>query len=167
MEAGDCSISIDDQGRDQERIIDDAFGAENNREICLRSGRGNDGPRAFEEYRIGGRYLLPRAAVAGNEAFRKADEVAALDGRLSDGLFGQHDRLLGSRRESEVRERNSKCAHSHPNFIACAIPTFPLGRLGGTIAKPASESFRILNDPPTNEPDRRHLPPRRPRIFPT
>jgi len=91
LEAGDRSISIDDKGRDQQRIIDDAFGAENNHQIRLRSGCSNDGPRAFEEYRIGGRHPLPHAPVAGNEAFRKADEVGALYGRLSDGLFRQGD----------------------------------------------------------------------------
>jgi hypothetical protein len=53
------SILIDDQSRDSERIIDDAFGAENDREICLRSGRRDDGPRAFEEYRIWGGTSFP------------------------------------------------------------------------------------------------------------
>ena len=68
----------------------------------------NGGPGAFEERRVGRRHRLPQSPVAGNEAFRKADDAGALDGRLSDGLFGQRDRLLGSRREPDVGECDSK-----------------------------------------------------------
>lgn len=115
LEAGDGSISIDDQSRDYERIIHDAFGAEYNREICLRGGRGDGGPRAFEEYRIGGRHQPSEASVAWNEALRKADEAGALDGGLKNGLFSQRDGILGSRREWEVGERDSKGGHAQHN----------------------------------------------------
>ena len=70
------------------RVIDDAFGAENDRDIRLRGGRCDDGPGAFEERRVGGRHRFTHSPVAGNEAFRKADDAGALDRRLSDGLFG-------------------------------------------------------------------------------
>ena len=60
LEPRDRSIPIDDQGGDQQRAIDNAFGAENNREIRLRGRRCNGGPGAFEERRIGRRHRFPR-----------------------------------------------------------------------------------------------------------
>src|SRR5438270_523582 len=102
LETGDRAVPIDDQSGDQQRAIDDALRAENDREICFRGGRRNDGPRAFEEYRIGWRRLPAHAPVTGNEALGKADEAGALDGRLRDGLFGQRDRLIWSRRKLDV-----------------------------------------------------------------
>ena len=104
--------------RDQQGAIDDALGAENDRDVRLRGGRCNGGPGAFEERRVGRRHRLAHAPVAGNEAFRKADEAGALDGCLRDGLFGQRDRLLGSRREADVGEGDSKhFAIGSPDFI--------------------------------------------------
>src|SRR5262249_5600884 len=64
-----------------------------------------------EERSVWRRHPLPHSSVARNEAFRKADEGGAFDRRLSDGLFDQCDRLLGSRREPEVGERDSKRVH--------------------------------------------------------
>ena len=89
LEAGDRSVSIDDQRGGQQRAVDDAFGAENDRDVAFRGGRGDGGPGAFEERRVGRRHPLARRPVAGHEAFRKADDVGALDGRFGDGLFGQ------------------------------------------------------------------------------
>ena len=79
--------------------------------FAFAAAAANGGPGAFEERRVGRRHRLPHSPVAGNEAFRKADEAGALDGRLSDGLFGQRDRLLGSRREPDVGECDSKHVH--------------------------------------------------------
>ncbi len=111
LETGDRPVSIDDQCSGQQGAIDDAFGAENNPEACLRGGRCNGGPGALKERRVGGRHRLPHSSVAGNEAFREANQAGTLDGRLSDGLFGRGDRLLGSRREWDVGECNSKRVH--------------------------------------------------------
>src|SRR5207245_10058087 len=86
-------------------------GAEQQRGGRPRGGGRSRGPGGFEERRVGGRRRLPHSSVAGSEAFRKADEACALDGRLSDGLFGQRDRLLGSRREPDVGECDSKHVH--------------------------------------------------------
>ena len=46
--------AIDHQRGGKQGVIDDAFGAENNRDVCLRGGRRDGGPRAFEERRSGG-----------------------------------------------------------------------------------------------------------------
>lgn len=108
LETGNCSVSIDDQCGGQQGVIDDAFGAQNNREGCFGGGRRNGGPGAFEERRVWGWHGLPHSSVAGREAFRKADETGTLAGRLRDGLYGQRDRLLGSRREPDVGEGDSK-----------------------------------------------------------
>jgi hypothetical protein len=88
------------------------IGPEYNREVRFCGSCSDGRPGAFEERRVGGRHWLPWAAVAGNEAFRKADDAGALDGRSSDGLFGQRDRLLWSRWEPEISESNSKHIHS-------------------------------------------------------
>src|SRR5687767_2853554 len=55
LETGERSISVDDQGRDQEPTIDDAFGAENDGDVRLRRGPRDGGPGPFEKGRIGGR----------------------------------------------------------------------------------------------------------------
>jgi hypothetical protein len=102
LEAGELSVLIDHQSCDQESVIDQTFGAENNREICFRGCSCNDGPRAFEDAASGGWHHLPQAAVAGNEAFGKANQPGPLNGCLSDGLFCQRDRLFWSSREPEV-----------------------------------------------------------------
>jgi hypothetical protein len=41
LEAGDRSIRIDDQRGGEQGALDDAFGAEDNREACLRGGHRN------------------------------------------------------------------------------------------------------------------------------
>ncbi len=88
LETPDRPIPIDDQGSDQQRTVDDAFGAENDSEIRLRGSRCNDRPGAFEEHRVGRRRGLAHSSVTGNKAFRKADDARAFDGRLSNGVFG-------------------------------------------------------------------------------
>src|SRR5580698_8544220 len=111
LETGDRSVLINYQCGGQQSVIDHAFGTENNCDRCLRSDRRDGRPGALQECRVGGRYRLPYSSIAGNETFRKTDEAGALDGCLSDSLFGQHDRLFGCRREADVRERNSKHVH--------------------------------------------------------
>src|SRR5260370_7736765 len=101
LETGDGSMSIDNQCGCQQGAIDDAFGAENNREPSLRGGRCDGGPGAFEKRRVGGRHHLPRSSVAGNEAFWKADETGVRDGRLRAGLLAPRDPLLWRLREPE------------------------------------------------------------------
>jgi hypothetical protein len=112
LEASDRSVSIDDQCGDQEGGVDDAFGAENNGEVRSCGGCRNDGPCAFEEHRVRGRHRLPAGPVTGNQAFRKADDGGAFDGRLSDRVFRQHDGLRGIRRNPDVGECDAEGAHS-------------------------------------------------------
>jgi len=71
--------------------------------------RSNGGPGAFEERRVG---CAPISLIlySRNEAFRKADEAGALDGRLSNGLFGQCDRLLESPGTGCWRGRFETCS---------------------------------------------------------
>ena len=111
LETGDRSVSIDDQrgeltGRHRRRVRcrEQPRYLPSRRPLQWRTRRvrGTPGREAAR---------LPHASVAGNEAFRKADEAGALDRRLSDGLFGQCDRLLGSRREPECwRVRFETCS---------------------------------------------------------
>jgi len=68
---------------------------ENHGHVCLGSGCGNGGPGAFEERCVRRRHRLADASIAGNEAFRKADEAGALedlevprDGRLGHMEWG-------------------------------------------------------------------------------
>ena len=88
LEAGDGSICIDDQRSGEQVVAGNAFGAENHCDLCRRSGRRDDRPRAFEECRVGRRHHLAQSPVARNEAFRKADDARAFDRCLRDGVFG-------------------------------------------------------------------------------
>jgi hypothetical protein len=40
--------------------------------------------------------------------------------RERNGLCRKFDRLFGVRREWDIGERDSKCAHRHSDFIGCA-----------------------------------------------
>src|SRR5262245_24140042 len=52
LEARDRSVPIDHQCGDEQRTIDDPFGAEYDRKIRLRGSRSDHRPRIFEERRI-------------------------------------------------------------------------------------------------------------------
>jgi hypothetical protein len=108
LETGDRSISIDDQCSGQQGAIDDAFGAQNNCEARLRGDGRNGGPRAFEKGAVGRRHRLSLGSVARNVALRKTNDLYSLAGCLSDGLFGQCDRLLRACREPDVGECDRK-----------------------------------------------------------
>ena len=69
-------------------MINDSFRAENNGKIRPPGSRSNEGPRAFEERGVGRRHRLAHSPVAGNKAFRKADDGGVLGGGLSDSAFG-------------------------------------------------------------------------------
>src|SRR5438477_12061091 len=56
LEAGPRPVPIDDQGADQQGAIEDAFGAENDRDISFGRSRCNQRPGAFQEHRIRGRH---------------------------------------------------------------------------------------------------------------
>jgi len=123
LETGDRSIAVDDQSRDSKHIVDNAFGAKNNRKFRLRGRRRNRGPSAFEELGIRRRQKPPYAPVTGNVAFRKADEAGAFGGRRSDSLPGQHNRLLRTCRDLEIGKRNSNGTHSGANHrTICGKP---------------------------------------------
>ena len=79
----------------------------------LRGGLGDDGPGAFEELGIGRRHGLADPSIAGDEAFREADDPCSLDGGSIDGLLGERDRLLGSGREPEIGECDADDCHTN------------------------------------------------------
>jgi hypothetical protein len=111
LETCDCSIAIDDQSGSQQILPNHALGAENDGEIRLSGGRRNPRPRAFQERWIGRRYRFPGCAVTRNKTLRETDDAGARGESLSNGLFGQGDRLLWSCREPDIRQRESKRAH--------------------------------------------------------
>src|SRR5579864_8860916 len=48
LKTGDRSVAVDDQCGDAQGTIDDAFGAEDDRKVCLRGGSSNGRPGAFK-----------------------------------------------------------------------------------------------------------------------
>ena len=63
--------------------VDEAFRPEDDRDVRPRGRCGDGGPGAFEERRVGRRHGLAHAAIAGDEAFREADDVGARCGGSS------------------------------------------------------------------------------------
>src|SRR5450432_11299 len=112
LETGDRPVSIDYQSSDSESTLDKALGAQYHGKIRLRGSGCNKRPGAFEERRIRRRHQFTHTSIAGNEAFRKADELGVFSRRFSNSLLGQRDRFVGSRRELDIGERESKYAHS-------------------------------------------------------
>ena len=78
LETGDGPIPIDDQCGDEQGVINQTFGAENNRKPCLCGGCGNRGPGALEERGVRGRHRLSHSPVTGSETFRKTNKAGAL-----------------------------------------------------------------------------------------
>ena len=97
----------------QQRAVDDALGAEHDRDVAL-AGRRRDRrtTRARGTRGSGGGTLLAHAAIARHEALRKADDVGARGARAGDRVLGRRDRLVGSRREREVGECYSQPGHA-------------------------------------------------------
>src|SRR5207244_1066007 len=110
LKARDRSVLMDNQGGRHECTVNKAFRSENDGEVCLRGCLGDDGPGAFEELRIGRRHGFAHS-IAGDEAFRKADDPYSLDGGLIDGLHGERDRLLRSGRGPDIGECDWKLVH--------------------------------------------------------
>ena len=79
LEAGDRSVLIDHQRGGEQRAVDHAFGAENNREVGLRGGRCEADQARSRNAGSGGGTAFP-ASVPGDEAFRKADDAGAFEG---------------------------------------------------------------------------------------
>ena len=88
----------------------DSFGTKNDRDAGSPGGRCHLDQASSRNSESGGGTCFP-GAIAGNEALRKADEPGSFDGCLSDGLLGQSDRLLRSRRESDIGEGDSESVH--------------------------------------------------------
>ena len=59
--------------------------------------------------------MFADSSVAGDEAFRKANDPCSLDGGLIDGLHGERDRLLWSGREPDIGECDSKRVDEFPS----------------------------------------------------
>jgi hypothetical protein len=87
LETRHRSVSIDDQRRRQKRFIHDALGSQYDHHAGFRSGRCNRRPCVLEETSVWNCNLFPGSSVSRNIAFRKADEIGAMRGRLVDSSF--------------------------------------------------------------------------------
>src|SRR5437762_6419259 len=83
------SVLIDNQDGRYKCAVNKAFRSENDGDGCLHGCFGDDGPSVLEELGIGRRHGFAYSSVAGNEAFRKADDPCPLDGGLIDVLPGE------------------------------------------------------------------------------
>ena len=121
------SVSIDHERGWHDSIIHQAFSSENDGDVCLRGGRGDRGPRAFEERSVRRQHLFVDP-VAGHEAFRKTDDAGARCRCACDGLLGQRDRLIRRRRKTQVREGDAKQAHLSRTKYPATIDRLANGR---------------------------------------
>lgn len=111
LEAGAGAIGIHDKGCDHKGLVDEALGAEDDRDAGVGGGRGDSRVGVFEEADIRGRNLLAGGAVAGNEALGEADDPGFPESGFGDRLLRRGDGLFGRCGVGEVGERDAEVAH--------------------------------------------------------
>src|SRR5262245_7963901 len=72
LEAGGCSIPVENERSDTPVTVDEALGAKNDRHVISRSGSSDPRPRPFEELDVRRWHRLVRAPIAGDVTLRKA-----------------------------------------------------------------------------------------------
>src|SRR4029453_1539323 len=78
LEAGGCSVPVENKRSDTPGTVDEALRAKNDRHVILSRGSSDPRPRPFEEPDVRWWHRLARAAIAGDIALRKAHQIRAL-----------------------------------------------------------------------------------------
>src|SRR5262245_59485128 len=114
LETSNRSVPLNNQGRGQQCMIDDALSAKHNGNSRLRGSRGNGRPGSLEENSIRSGHRLSYSSIAGNKALRKADDACTSAPGFSDRLLSQRHRVLRASRKLDIGKCDSKVAHYFP-----------------------------------------------------
>ena len=102
LEAHARASRIDHEHGRVHGVVDDTLGPEHDRDPSTRGGACDRSPRALEKHRIGRRWLVAEAPIAGDVTLGKADHVRALDGGSRDRVAGTRDRFFGRCRIAKI-----------------------------------------------------------------